>query len=142
MLPGILALVVAAIFTGAAVYINFAEQPARLGLDDRSLLQEWKPSYNAGFMMQASLAVVGFVLAVLQSIVSGEFIWLLGGLLLIANWPFTLFAIMPTNKTLMATPIDAAGPQTRALIERWGQLHAVRTALGASATAVFFWAAI
>lgn len=142
MLPGILALVVAAIFTGAAFYINFAEQPARLGLDDRSLLQEWKPSYNAGFMMQASLAVVGFVLAVLQSIVSGEFIWLLGGLLLIANWPFTLFAIMPTNKTLMATPIDAAGPQTRALIERWGQLHAVRTALGASATAVFFWAAI
>jgi hypothetical protein len=142
MLPGILALVVAAIFTGAAFYINFAEQPARLGLDDRSLLQEWKPSYKAGFMMQASLAVVGFVLAVLQSIVSGEFIWLLGGLLLIANWPFTLFAIMPTNKTLMATPIDAAGPQTRALIERWGQLHAVRTALGASATAVFFWAAI
>lgn len=142
MLPGILALVVAAIFTGAAFYINVAEQPARLGLDDRSLLQEWKPSYNAGFMMQASLAVVGFVLAVLQSIVSGEFIWLLGGLLLIANWPFTLFVIMPTNKTLMATPIDAAGPQTRALIERWGQLHAVRTALGASATAVFFWAAI
>ena len=142
MLPGILALVVAAIFTGAAFYINFAEQPARLDLDDRSLLQQWKPSYNAGFMMQAPLAVVGFVLAILQSIVSGEFIWLLGGLLLIANWPFTLFVIMPTNKTLMATPIDAAGPQTRGLIERWGQLHAVRTALGASATAVFFWAAI
>lgn len=142
MLTGIFALAVAAVFTGAAFYINFAEQPARLELDDRSLLEEWKPSYKAGFAMQATLAVVGFVLGFLEWLVSGELAWLLGALLLIANWPFTLFVIMPVNKILMATPIEQAGPQSRALIERWGQLHAVRTALGAAATAVFIWAAI
>lgn len=140
MLPGTLALAVAAIFTGAAFYINFAEQRARLGLDDRALLQEWKPSYKAGFAMQATLAIVGFVFGALEWLVSGELIWLIGGLILLANWPFTLFAIMPTNNILMATPPDAAGATTRALIERWGRLHAVRTALGATATAVFIWA--
>ncbi len=52
MLAGHLALAAASLFTGAAFYVNYAEQPARLGLDDRSLLAEWKPAFlvalNAG----------------------------------------------------------------------------------------------
>jgi hypothetical protein len=141
MLAGLLALTVAALFTGAAFYVGFAEQPARLQLDDRALLQEWKPSYKAGFAMQATLAVVGFVLGVLQWWSSREALWLVGGLILLANWPFTLVAIMPTNNTLMATPIDQADAGSRALLIKWGRLHAVRTALGAASTAAFLWAA-
>ena len=141
MLAGLLALTVAALFTGAAFYVGAVEQPARMQLDDRALLQEWKPSYKAGFVMQASLAVVGFLLGVLQWWWSGELLWLIGALILVANWPFTVIAILPTNNVLMGTPLDAAGPGSRALLVKWARLHAVRTALGKAATAVFLWAA-
>ena len=141
MIAGLLALTVAAMFTGAAFYVGFAEQPARLQLDDRALLAEWKPSYARGFAMQATLAVVGFLLGMLQWWQSGNGLWFAGALLLVANWPFTLCVIMPTNKALLATASDAAGARSRELVVKWGRLHAVRTALGATAALVFLWAA-
>lgn len=139
---GLLALIASAIFAGAAFYVNFAEQPARLLLDDRALLTEWKPAYQRGALMQAPLAVIGFVLGMLAWREIGHVGFLLGAIAIIAPWPWTLIVIKPTNDALLATELDRAGPPSRALIVKWGGIHAVRTVLGALATAAFFWACL
>jgi hypothetical protein len=43
--------------------------------------------------------------------------WLLGAVVLIANWPYTLLGIVTTNQTLMASEPAGSGPETRGLIE-------------------------
>ena len=61
---------------------------------------------------------------------------------MLAPWPWTLLVIKPVNDRLKATAPQSAGVESRALIERWGRLHAGRTALGVVATAIFFGATI
>ena len=140
MLAGQAATVAAAAFAGAAFYINFAEQPARLGLDNRSLLKQWKPSYARGFVMQASCAVISGVLGLIAAWQGHDWRWAVGAVLMLSNWPYTLLGIMPTNRALNAIGDDDASSNSRAMIVRWGGLHAVRTALGAAATLAYLWA--
>ena len=139
---GLLAMIGAAIFAGAALYVNVVEQPARLTLDDRALLTEWKPSYRGGAAMQAPLALISFVLGMLAWWQAAHVGFLIGAILILAPWPWTLLVIKPTNDALLATDLDKAGTQSRALIVKWGGIHAARTAMGALATAAFFWACL
>ena len=141
MIVGQLALIAAAAFAGAAIYVNVAEQPARLVLDDRAMLAQWKRSYDNASVMQAGLALVACALGVVAFFLSHDWRWLLGALLILAPWPWTIFVIMPVNRRLKATALDAAQSDTRASVEHWGRLHAGRSAFGIAATLVYLWAA-
>ena len=142
MFLGILALVFAACLAGAAFYINFAEQPARLNLDPKQLLLQWAPSYKSGFIMQSTLAVLSGLASIYAFTQSQDWRWIVGSSLILANWPYTLLVIMPTNKKLLATKESEINADTVNLIRHWGKLHAVRTFLGLSATCIFIWALV
>ena len=140
MLVGQLALIAGALFTGAALYVSACEQPARLHLEDGALLTQWKPAYKRGTAMQAPLALVGALLGVIAWWQTSDWRWLVGGAVILANWPFTFLVIMPTNNALLA--LDRTGGDSRGLIEKWGRLHAGRTALGVGATILFLAASL
>ncbi|AMB47097.1 DUF1772 domain-containing protein [Methylobacterium sp. AMS5] len=139
MIPGLLALILAALFTGAALYILVAEQPARLLIPEPALLVQWRRAYRGGTAMQGSLAVIGFLCAAPAWWLTGRLGFLAGGFVLVANWPYTLIVIMPVNRRLEAIAPMAAGPEVRILVARWGRLHAGRVALGGMAVLILFW---
>jgi hypothetical protein len=138
MIIFLLGLIAAALFAGAAVYISLAEHPARMQLDDRAALAQWKPSYARATPLQAGLALASLLLGLWAFWKTGDD-WLLAAALLIgANLPFTLFVIFPVNRRLEAIAADAAGAESRALLVRWGRLHALRALLGVAAVALYF----
>ena len=140
MLAAYLATIVAALFAGAAVYVNVAEQPARLALPDGPMLAQWHASYPRAASMQASLAIVGGVLAILAYVLLSDWRWVLAAILILANWPYTLVCIKPTNDALKSMQVATAGAEARRLVERWGTLHTGRSALGAAAVLASIWA--
>jgi hypothetical protein len=70
---------------------------------------------------------------------SGGTGWLMAAVLIGLVVPFTFVGIMPTNKSLLWSGKDLDSPDTRALLERWGRLHMVRTALSLVSTVLYLW---
>jgi hypothetical protein len=139
MLTGSLALAFAAAFSGAALYINLVEQPARLALDDSALLSEWRPSDRRGFAMLATLALIAAALGLGAYFQTQDVRWLIGAIVVIASWPYTFFAMVPMNNRILTISSSESGA-ARELVRVWGLLEFGQTAIGVVACAVFLWA--
>jgi uncharacterized membrane protein len=129
----------AALFAGAALYINVVEHPARMGLDTRAAAMQWAPSYGRATRLQAPLAIASLLCGAAVWLLGSGIGWLVAALMVGAVVPFTFAFIMPTNHKLLAPDRDLASSETRALLERWGQLHAVRTVLSTAGTVIYLW---
>lgn len=135
-----LALALAASFFGIAIYINIAEQPARLALADMPLLEQWKVSFGIGFILQGSLTIAAGLAGLAAWWFNRDWRYAAAGLLMLANWPWTLLVIAPINSALLAISAASAGPASRALIEQWGVVHGGRSAISFVAVCLFVWA--
>ncbi|HEV8554070.1 MAG TPA: DUF1772 domain-containing protein [Casimicrobiaceae bacterium] len=128
-----------ALFAGAAIYINLVEHPARMGCDTKIAATVWAPSYERATVMQASLAIVSLLSGAAAWLLDGGAMWLVGAVLIGSVVPFTFVVIMPTNRQLLSPGRDLTSSETRALLEKWGSLHAVRSLLSFAAALVFTW---
>ena len=135
----IVAVVASGLFTGASIYINLVEHPARLSCGTAIAAKQWAPSYKRATVMQVSLALVATVAGVGRGVSGGEQVWYWGAALIFAVIPFTLIVVLPTNNRLLAPGRDLASAETERLLERWGRLHAVRSVLSLIAFVLFVW---
>lgn len=126
-------------FTGAAIYINLVEHPARMGLSTEVAATVWAPSYKRATVLQASLAIIGFLAGTAAWLLGAGPWWLLGALFILSVVPVTLLIIFPINKQLLVPGRDIASSETRELLVKWGRLHAIRSVLSSIASAIFVW---
>jgi len=131
-----------ALFTGAAVYITFAEHPARMQCGVEIAATEFPPSYRRATIMQATSAALGLVSSVTAWLAGATFWWLVAGVLLGSVIPFTLIVLLPTNKRLLSPTLDKRSIEAERLLTRWGTLHAVRSVLSGSALLLFLYLTI
>jgi hypothetical protein len=141
MIIGSLALATAGAFTGASLYVNYVEQPARLALSDDALIKEWEPSDHRGFIVLASFAFLAALFGFIAFRELDDIRWLFGALVAIASWPYTYLAIVPLNNRILALIEANAAHEARKVIDLWGRLEIGQTALGVLATLIFVWAA-
>ena len=127
----------AAAFAAIAIYISIVEQPSRLLLDDRAQLLQWAASYPPAMKIQSALVVLAGLSAIWIWFRSRNLLWLIGAVLMLANWPYTLLVLNPVNHALMTMASSTTGETSRALVEQWGWLHAVRSLLGLTSAVLF-----
>jgi Domain of unknown function (DUF1772) len=117
------------LFAGAAIYISLVEHPARMACDTKTAATVWAPSYKRATVMQAPLAGLSFLAGIGAWLFGGGILWLIGAVLIGLVIPFTFIGVMPTNHQLLASGRDLSSTETRSLLDKWGRLHAVRSAL-------------
>jgi hypothetical protein len=139
MLSGLLALVSASAFTGAALYLNLVEQPARLALDDAAMMREWAPSDRRGFALLGGLAVLAALAGLVAFGQGSDIRWLIGALIALASWPYTFFVVVPLNNRLLAASPAQPEADAREIVTFWGRLEWGLVAIGAASAAVFAW---
>src|SRR6266852_9613927 len=102
----LIAVLACGLFTGAAVYINLVEHPARMQCGVEIAVTEFAPSYRRATVMQATCAAVGLLSSLAAWLAGATVRWLIAGVLLGLVIPFTLIVILPTNKRLLSPALD------------------------------------
>ena len=139
MRPDLYAFAVAAAFLGATIYISLVEQPARLRLNVRAVIQEWKLSNRRGTLVLSVLAVLSAAFAFIQFRMNGDVRWIIGGITILASWPYAYFVMMPVNIWLLAVPPRNPVSPIRKLMRDWGLLEWGNALIGFSACCAFAW---
>ena len=130
----------ASLFTGASIYINLVEHPARMSCGTPLAVTEFAPSYKRATIMQVALAVISFISSLIAWLTHSSVYWLVGGILIVIVIPFTVIVILPTNKKLLDTSLDKNSEYARQLLNQWGRLHAVRSVLSFISLLIFLYA--
>ena len=135
----------AGIFSGVAIHTSFVDAPARKSLGTALSIT----SFQASFLKVGTIQVVSSLVAGASGVWAGKILlgynkhlakpFFVGGALLLASTPYTIFVIKPkTLNYLLDKKVDKASPKTAEMLDTWENLHLVRTLASLSRFFFFF----
>jgi len=142
LVPEFIAILSAGLFSGAAIYINLVEHPARMSCGIPLAITEFAPSYKRATIMQALLAAISFLSSLIAWFMHSGIYWLIGGIIIGFVIPFTIIVILPVNKKLLDPSLDKNSESAKQLLIRWGTLHGVRSVFSLISFLIFLFSMI
>ena len=124
----VIATLSAAFFAGGGLFVSMVLYPAIM-MDSASAVAQFGNMYRRAAPWQGSNAIICLVAAVIVSALTGDWWWAIGGLLVGASVPFTLFVMMPVNNRLLDEKAPPTSEEAASLLKHWGRLHWVRNIL-------------
>ncbi len=118
------------IFAGAALYVSLVGHPARTQCGVETATTKFHPNYRRAVALQAPMAAMGCVGAMLLCGDRESWLWLPVAVALGSVIPLTLLMIVPTNNKLLDPSLDRRSDKAEKLLVRWSWMHGIRTALG------------
>lgn len=130
LLLKVIATLTAAFFAGGSLFVSIVLYPAIM-TESASAVAQFKNMYRHAAPWQGSNAIVSGLAAVIVSVLTADWWWASGGLLVFAAVPFTLLVMLPVNNRLLDEKAPPSAGLSISLLRRWGRLHWVRNILSA-----------
>ena len=112
---------------GTALTASIIVHPILLEVKRPTAIEVFKPFFDKTHKVVLGLSAIITLLALITSLLSGNWWWFCIAMLMHLNGPYTLKFMMPTNHRLMADDVDPSSKQTQNDLLNWGKLHLVRT---------------
>jgi hypothetical protein len=103
------------------------------------MIEEWRLSNRRGTLVLSVLAVLSAAIAFVQFRLNGDVRWIIGGITILASWPYAYFVMMPVNIWLFAFQLGKPVSPLRKLMRDWGLLEWGHALIGFAACCAFAW---
>lgn len=131
----------AALFSGASLYSNVVEHPARMRRWHTANIQ-WKNTATQSSGFKSPLAAIACICGLFAWAQGGQWAWAIGGLLIGSLIPIKYFVLGHTNRELLSPHLQPGSVIEKRLLEYWNFMHGLGSVVGVFVLLTFLLAAL
>jgi hypothetical protein len=138
----LITLLTAGLTAGSAIYISLVIHPAWLKTSTQSAVENFAPVFNGSFVSQAFFSMIAILGGIVLGLLTEQYLWIVGSVIMIINIPLTKISLMPINNILLGKKDEFSDSKAIELFKKWGNLQWIRTSVVIIPFVLFLWLAV